>query len=112
MSPPGLMAQRRMGGTTSPSVSELSSAARLILDNCGIQFSQNRIVRLVLQFKQRAPYAAGIVFFQYLTNAVHMSAEQQRAALQNPDIARVIAYADPTGETAVNNVMRGVRRRG
>ena len=24
-----------------------------------------------------------------------------------PDIVRAIAYADPTGETAVNNVMRG-----
>jgi ABC-type phosphate transport system substrate-binding protein len=87
-------------------MNELTNAARLILDNCGISFSQNRIVRLVLQFKERAPHANGYVFFQFLTNAVQMSNAQQQAALLDPNIARVIAYADPTGETAVNNVIR------
>ena len=104
---PGLLAAPRSGGTTSPSKSELIGAARVILDNCGVQFSQNKIVRLVLQFLDRAPRANGHAFFLYLTNAVQMSAEQQQSALLNPDIARAIAYADPTGETAVNNVMRG-----
>ena len=107
MPPPGLLAAPRSGGTTSPSKSELIGAARVILDNCGVLFSQNKIVRLVLQFLDRAPRANGHAFFLYLTNAVQMSAEQQQSALLNPDIARAIAYADPTGETAVNNVMRG-----
>jgi hypothetical protein len=98
-----------MGGSTSPSTNQLTNAARLILDNCDVRFSQNRITRLVLRFKQRAPHANGHIFFQYLANAVQLTAEQQRAALSNPDIARVIAYADPTGETAVNNVIRGGR---
>lgn len=48
MPPPGLLAAPRSGGTTSPSKSELIGAARVILDNCGVQFSQNKIVRLVL----------------------------------------------------------------
>lgn len=104
--PPGLMPAPVFGGTTSPSKSELIGAARVILDGCGIEFSQNKIVRLVLQFHDRAPNASGHAFFLYLTNAVQMSAEQQQRALLNPDIARVIAYADPTGEAAVNNVMR------
>ena len=75
MPPPGLLAAPRSGGTTSPSKSELIGAARVILDNCGVQFSQNKIVRLVLQFLDRAPRANGHAFFLYLTNAVHMSAE-------------------------------------
>ena len=40
MPPPGLLAAPRSGGTTSPSKSELIGAARVILDNCGVQFSQ------------------------------------------------------------------------
>lgn len=106
MPPPGLMADARPGGSTAPSKNELIGAARLILDNCGITFGNRKIFRLVDQFVERAPRATGHAFFLYLTNAVQMSTEQQRTALLNPDIARVIAYADPTGESAVNNVMR------
>lgn len=108
--PPGLMADIRMGGSASPSTNELVNAARLILDNCGIAFSTNKIVRLVLQFNRVMPDATGHAFFLYLTNAVQMSEAQKVSALSNPDIARCIAYADPTGESAVNNVMRQVRR--
>lgn len=110
MSPPGLLADIRSGGTTSPSKTELMKAARLILDNCGIAFSQNKITRLVLTFLSRAPHASGHAFFLYLVSAVQLSVEQQRTALANPDIARVIAYADPTGEAAVNNVLKEVHR--
>ena len=107
--PPGLRAPNQTGGSTSPSTTSQVNAARLILDNCGIAFSTNKIVRLVIQFNRTMPNASGHAFFLYLTNAVQMSVDQQRAALSNPDISRAIAYADPTGETAVNNVMRRVR---
>lgn len=97
----------RTGGTTSPtSSSELIGLTRLILDNCGIAFGQNKIVRLVRRFKERAPHAGGHVYFQYLANAVNLSVEQRHRALADPGIARAITYSDPTGETAVNNVMR------
>lgn len=81
-------------------------AARLILDNCGVSMSQNKIVRLVLRFLDRAPNGSGHAFFLYLTNAVQMSEQQKRDALLAPDIARVVSYSDPTGELAVANVMR------
>jgi hypothetical protein len=96
-----------MGGTTSPLQNELVKAARLILDNCGIAFSQNKIVRLVLRFIDWAPNSSGDIFFSYLASEVQLSEAQKRNALANPDIARAISYADPTGESAVNNVMRG-----
>lgn len=72
MPPPGLLAAPRSGGTTSPSKSELIGAARVILDNCGVQFSQNKIVRLVLQFLDRAPRANGHAFFLYLSSGPKM----------------------------------------
>lgn len=110
MSPPGLMAATGFGGSTAPRKSEFISAARLILDNCGIAFGTRKVIRLVDKFIERAPNATGHAFFLYLTNAVQLSADQQRTALANPDVARVIAYSDPTGEAAVNNVMRRARR--
>lgn len=107
--PPGLVARTRFGGSTAPSKNELISAARLILDNCGIGLGNRKVFRLVDRFVERAPNASGHAFFLYLTNAVRMSEAQKVAAMSSPDIARCIAYADPTGETAVNNVMREVR---
>lgn len=107
MRPPA--AATRMSGTASLGTNELASAARVILDNCGITVSQNKIVRLVLKFRERAPHANGYAFFLYLTNAVQMSAAQKRTALLNADVAKFITYADPTGETAVNNVTRKAR---
>jgi hypothetical protein len=52
----------------------------------------------------------GWTFFEFLANAVQLSAEQRRQALCDPDTARVISYLDPTGETAVNNVRREQER--
>ena len=86
------------------------NAACLVLDNCGIAMSINKVSRLVRRFIDTAPHADGNLFFLYLANAVQMSEAQKRAALTNPDIARAINYADPTGETAVNNVLREQRR--
>ncbi len=108
--PPGVIAHAGFGGTATPTKNELIAAARLILDNCGMPVSNSRIFRLVIDFQARWPCASGRFFFQHLASLVHLSAEQQRSALRNPDIARAIAYADPTGETAVNNVMRKVHR--
>jgi hypothetical protein len=106
MNPPGLMAATGTGGTTS--AEGLIKAAHLILDNCGIAMSRSKVSRLVRDYQHRVAQN-GFPFFAFLTNAVQLTAEQQRSALLNPDIARVISYADPTGERAVNNVIRGRR---
>ena len=65
-----------------------------------------RVNRMVRQFQARVE-RNGWKFFEFFTNALRLTAEQRRAALAGPDVARAIAYADPTGETAVNNVIRG-----
>ncbi len=71
--------------------------------------SASKVARLVRQFQQRVE-ANGLPFDEFLCNAVVMDAEQRRRVLADPEIARVTKHSDPTGETAVNNVMRAVRR--
>jgi hypothetical protein len=99
MSPPGFTATQATGGTTSAET--LIKHAQKLLANCGIQMSASKISRLVRTFQHRVERNG------FLINSVQLTAEQRRQALANPDIAPVIAYADPTGEAAVNNVMRG-----
>jgi hypothetical protein len=85
---------------------ELKSFARLIVANTGVAMGPNAINRLVIQFNRHLPNANGWAFFLYIANAIQMSEKQRRAALLDPDIARVISYTDHTGEAAVNNVLR------
>lgn len=106
MSPATATAELRMGGTTSPLQSQMVNAARLIFDNCGVRCSENKLSRMVRRFISFAPRAGGDAFFAFLAGEVQMSETQKRSALANPDVARVISYADPVGEDAVHNVMR------
>lgn len=109
MSPPGLTATLASGGTTSAET--LTRHAHRLLANCGMQMSPSKVSRLVRTFKQRVE-GNGFPFEAFLVNSVQLTAEVRRRALADPDIARFIAYADPTGETAVGNVMRRRRRGG
>ncbi|AMS02787.1 hypothetical protein SEA_YEEZY_42 [Gordonia phage Yeezy] len=86
-------------------IEDLKVAARTVLWNCGVDYGPNRINRLCVRFVNRIQ-GNGFDFFDFLANQVELTAQQRRSALANPDVQRVIAYADPTGETATNNVMR------
>jgi hypothetical protein len=103
MAPPGLTATRTTGGDTSAET--LIKHAHKLLCACGIQMSPSKVSRLVREYRHRVE-RNGFPFEAFLVNSVQLTAQQRRQPLANPDIARVIAYADPTGETAVNNVMR------
>lgn len=103
--PPGVAHAAASDGMTSSDMEALKAAARTILWNVGIDYSPNKIARLCLRFRDRVE-RNGFGFFDFLANSVALSAQQRRAALSNPDVARAISYADPTGETAVANVMR------
>lgn len=98
----------RAGGTTRSGASQTEPLLRVayaVLENCGAQMSHSKVVRIVRRFED-SNAGHGLSFFYYLAAMVRLDAEEQRALLANPDVARVIAYADPTGETAVANVMR------
>lgn len=110
MSPPGLMAAaaRPVGSWNSGPGRDrdrLIADAHLILTNVGVAVSPSKVRRLVIAFEQRVE-RNGFSFFEFLANSVALSVEERRSALLNPEIARVIAYADPTGDAAVNHVQR------
>lgn len=94
------------GGTTG--TERLIRAAHVILDNCGIALGPRKVHRIVRTFESRVA-GNGWSFFDFLATSVQLDAERRRQLLDDPTIARAIAYADPTGETAVHNVMRSAR---
>jgi hypothetical protein len=103
-SPPTESGYRATGGKTS--TEEKLKAAHLVLVNSGIRLAPSKVSRIVRDYERNVD-ANGFGFFRFLANAVQLSAEQQRAALSNPDVAKAISYADPTGEQAVHNVLLG-----
>lgn len=64
-----------------------------------------RVNRLVQTFGARVE-RNGFGFFDFLANTIQLDAAARRRALADPDVARAISYADPTGEKAVAHVMR------
>jgi len=81
------------------------SVAHVVLANCGVSTTPAKVRRMVQTFQQRVE-RNGFAFFDFLANSVQLDSATRRRALADPDIQRVIAYADPTGETAVRNVMK------
>lgn len=109
MSPPAAQLHTTTtGGSTS--AADLVEHAHRLLGNCGIPMSPSKVSRLVRDFKHRVE-KNGFSFEAFLVNSVDLTNEQRLKALANPESARVIAYADPTGELAVQRVMRTDRAR-
>lgn len=111
--PPGhAPAQATPAGSwcSGPERDRLITAAHTVLANCGFPVSPRKVNRLAQTFQARVA-RNGFSFFDFLANSVQLDEQQRRQALANPDVARAIAYADPTGETAVHNVMREGRGR-
>lgn len=113
--PPGIGQDTAVGGSwdTDRSKEKLRDAAivaaHAALSSAGVPMSPSKVNRLIKKF-DRAARKHGATFYEFLVNEAHLPAAAVRAAMGNPDWQRVVAYADPTGETAVNNIMKGVRR--
>jgi hypothetical protein len=101
---------RSTGGSTSAeptrqTTDQWVNLAHMILQNAGVHMGGSKVSRLVRQFEHTVA-RNGWSFLDYIGNAIQLTAQQRVDAMNNPDIARVISYADPTGETAVNNITR------
>ncbi|MGV8973375.1 MAG: hypothetical protein ACOH10_13720 [Rhodoglobus sp.] len=75
-----------------------------LLAACGIERSRSWTSRTVRDYVSSAidyPFGA------YLLNRVQLNAEQRRIVRADNELAYLLEYADPTGETAVRNVTRG-----
>lgn len=116
MSPPTLVRRPRRAGAggswdTRAKAKQRDAAiaaAHAVLTNCGVAMSASRVARLVQRFDHKIAHN-GWSLFEFLAVQVQLTLDQRHMALQHPDVARVISYADPTGEAAVANVMRGAR---
>ena len=103
--------ERRGHQRQTPQTETLLRDAHAVIDACGLEMSPSRVRRIVRDYTASGIQGRGFAFVSYLLNTVQLTAQQRRDAMNHPDIARVIAYADPTGETAVHNVMRAPTRR-
>ena len=83
----------------------LIRVAEVIVNNCGASWGHSKLSRVVRRYVYEND-GHGMSFFYYLAHMLRLNAERQRELLNRPDVARAISYADPTGETAVRNVMR------
>lgn len=69
--------------------------------------SPSKVARLIARFDRAV--GRGRSFHEFLTTEAHLPPAVIRKLLTHPEWHRVIAYHDPTGETAVNNVLRDRR---
>jgi len=86
-----------------PQRDRLIAAAHTVLSNCGVQMSWTKVRRTVQMYERRAQ-GDGVVFADYLAQVA--VGEHQRRVVAD-ELRKVTAYVDPTGESAVNNVVRG-----
>ena len=93
---------RRDSGSATPE--SLTRDAHRLLDACGIARSPKWIQRVVRDYCSAS--ASGLPFGMYLTNRVELNAQQRQVVLDRDDLRYLLEYVDPTGETAVRNVLR------
>jgi len=90
-----------------PQRDRLIAAAHTVLSNCGVQMSWTKVRRTVQMYERQAQ-RYGYDFGRFIAQQVEMSELQRRVAAD--ELRKVTAYVDPTGESAVNNVVRGGTR--
>ena len=95
---------RRDSESAAPEI--LTRDAHRLLAACGVERGANWVARTVRDYSSSIA-GTGFPFGAYLLNRVELNAEQRRAALNDPEVAYLLEYADPTGEAAARNVLRG-----
>lgn len=83
----------------------LKAEAQRLLDACHVPAQPPWVHRTVSNYLRYVEHT-GFPFGAYLLNRVQLNAEQRRRAMQDPELHNFLCYSDPTGETAVRNVMR------
>lgn len=86
-----------------PTVESLIRDTSAVLERIGVSMAPSKVIRLCRDYINIVANK-DIAFVDYLANAVTLNASQRRAF--DEEYYR-LTHADPTGETAVRNVMRG-----
>ena len=91
-----------------PQVAErLLRDTRTTLDRFGINWSPSKASRVVRVYMHRVQ-GNGYDFGDYIATQVAVS-EMQRQVIAD-ELRKVVSYADPTGEQATRNVLKGARQ--
>lgn len=84
-----------------PSVESLIRETHALLNHTAMRLSPSKVVRLCRDYVRKVA-DKGVPFGTFLANAVTLDASQRRAF----DVVYYrLSYADPTGESAVRNVV-------
>lgn len=95
--------ERRGGQTATPR--QLLTDASTILARCGVDTRGSWLRRTVTDYCRHVAHT-GYPFGPWLMARVQLNAEQRRRAMHDPELHNFLCYFDPTGESAVRNVMR------
>ena len=93
-------------GQRAHSAENLKAEACRLLDACGVPARPHWVNRVVVRYLQKVAHT-GFPFGPWLVAQVELTREQRIAAMNDPEVRYCLDYADPTGETAVHNVMAG-----
>jgi hypothetical protein len=96
--------------TSADTAESLARDAGLLLHACGVIRSRGWISRAVRDYL--ASDWTALPFGMFLAAKVELSDAQRRVLAERSDLRYLLSYADPTGETAIRNVMREQARRG
>jgi len=103
-SPQGATSIRRGHQSQERREDNLLSAATYFLRAAGVEKSKSWVSRTVEAY--RAMPVEGIPLGVFLAARVEMNAQQRRRIAERADLRYLLSYSDPTGETAVRNIMR------
>ncbi len=87
--------------------SKLAEQARQILDERGIARGHSWTWRTVRNFLETPPDA--IEFETFVLGEVKRTDAPRRVVVDEKKLAGRLSYRDPTGETAIRNILRGKR---
>lgn len=94
---------RRIQSAEPHEAANLTGETCAVLARLGIRMSPSKVSRLVHRYVAHVQHT-GYGFAEWMANSVALDAMNRR--LVADELTRVIAYSDPTGETAVNNIRR------
>ena len=84
---------------------QLLRHAAVIVSASGQSLPGGKILKIVHRYQHQVE-RNGWVFWEYVANALLLTAEQRAHMVVDPEVSRVISYLDNTGEDAVRHVMR------
>lgn len=102
--PPGFVALpsiRRNESAEPHEAAKLTGETCAVLDRMGVRISPSKVSRLVHRYVERVQHT-GYGFAEWIANGIALDAVQRRIVAD--ELTRVVAYSDPTGETASRNV--------